>query len=100
MYSKIVSACTKSCKVFLGPKVKNRAKEWIKPDTWEAVDARRTMKKLTNGKSERMQDKLRQQYKKANKEVKKIVRADKRFYANNLTTQAEEAAAKEELGQI
>ena len=56
-------------------------------------------KKLTDSKSEKLQDKLRQKYKKANKQ-KKLVRAGRRFYADNLAAQAEEAAAKEELGQI
>ena len=57
-------------------------------------------KKLTNDKSERLQDNLRQQYEKANNQVKKMVRADRRFYADNVATQTEEAAAKEELGVI
>ena len=57
MYSKIVSAYTKNCEVCSSPKVKNRAKEWIKPDTWEAVDARRTVKS-TGAKSDRLQDRL------------------------------------------
>ena len=57
-------------------------------------------KKLTDAKSERLQDKLRQQYKEANKKVKRRVRTDRRFYVDNLAVQAEVAAAKGELGQI
>ena len=71
IYSKIVSECTKSRKDCLGLKVKNKAKEWI--STWEAVDARRTLKKkLTDAKSERLQYKLSQRYKKANKKIKNV----------------------------
>ena len=39
---KIVSAYTKSCETFLDPKVKNKAKEWIKPDRWKAVKRNKT----------------------------------------------------------
>ena len=101
MYSKIVSAYTKSYKVCSSPKVKSKEREWIKPDAWEAVDARRTLKKnLTDSESKRLQDRFRQQYKKVNKQVKRMVRADRRFYADYLAAQAEETAAKGKFGQI
>ena len=60
--------------------------------------ARRTLKKkLTNAMSERLQDSFRQQYKKANKQVKWMERADRCFYAGFFAAQA---TAKRELGRI
>ena len=90
----------KSCEVCLDPKVKNKAKEWIKPDTWEAVNARHSLKKLTAGKSKRLHDRLRQQYKEVKKKVKRMVQADKCFYADNLAAQAKKAAAKKSSGRF
>ena len=55
---------------------------------------------MTDAKSERLQDELSQQDKEANKKVKRIVRADRRFYADSLAAQADEATVKEVLEQI
>ena len=86
---------TKSCEACLDPKLRNKAKELVKLETWEAYSE----KKLTNARSERLQKRLKPQYKETNKQVKRMVRADQRFYAENLAAQAEETAAKKSLGR-
>ncbi|KAL0187117.1 hypothetical protein M9458_018787, partial [Cirrhinus mrigala] len=93
LYSKSIEAC-------VGYKWKKK-KEWLTENTWKAIDERRNLKKkLTEAKSGRLQERYLQQYREANKTVKRMVRADKRAFMDNLATQAEDAADRGEQGTL
>ena len=51
-------------------------------------------------RSERLKERYRQQYREADQAVKRMTRADKRAYLEELASQAEEAANSEEQGQV
>ena len=94
----IYSETSKNC---LGFKTHTTKNKWITPATWEAIEKRRCIKhKELNSKSERLKTKYKEQYKAADKEVKKLARKDKRTYIDNIARQAEDAAQKKEQGQI
>ncbi|XP_066019745.1 uncharacterized protein [Pocillopora verrucosa] len=84
--------------------VRNRfeaVKEWMSPDTWKAIGSRRRLKKkVMDAKSQRLKERHQEMYRAANKEVKRRTRADKRKYIENLASQAEEAAARNEQGTV
>ena len=84
--------------------VRNRfeaVKEWMSPDTWKAIGSRRRLKKkVMDAKSQRLKERHQEMYRAANKEVKRRTRADKRKYIENLASQAEEEAARNEQGTV
>ena len=53
-----------------------------------------------DSKSQRLKERHQEMYRAANKEVKGRARADKRRYMENLASQAEEAAARNEQGTV
>ena len=55
---------------------------------------------MNSTRSTRLQEKYKYQYKEANKAVKKMIRADKRAFVEELANEAESAAAKGEQGQL
>ena len=78
-----------------------RPKEWMSSDTWKAIESRRILKKkVMDSKSQRLKERHQEMYRAANKEVKRRTRADKRKYIENLASQAEEAAARNEQGTV
>ena len=100
MWKKIKSVFTQTSEACIGKRQKKR-KEWISTNTWQAIENRRTLwKKVLETKSERLKARLNQQYREANKEVKKNIRADKRAYMEDLAREAEEAAARGEQGHV
>ena len=77
---------------------KKEQKDWIQVATWEKIEERRIMKqKMNSTKSERIKNQLRTQYSTLNKDVKKMTRADKKAYVENLAEEAEQAAGKQDL---
>ncbi|VDI59314.1 Hypothetical predicted protein [Mytilus galloprovincialis] len=70
-------------------------KKWITPGTWKVIEERRHMnKKILDTKSERLQERHKASYRVLDKNVKRMARADKRAYMENIAKQAEEAAEK------
>ena len=55
---------------------------------------------MTDAESKRLQARLSQHYKETNKQVKRLVQADRHLYADILAAEAEEAAAKRKHEQI
>ena len=53
-----------------------------------------------DSKSQRLKERHQEMYRAANKEVKRRTRADKRKYIENLASQAEEEAARNEQGTV
>ena len=65
----------------------------MRADTRKAIDNRRTLKKkLTDAKSGRLRQRYQQQYSEADRQVKRLIRADKRAYIDGLAAEAEDAA--------
>ena len=99
-WEKIVTAYNDSSKTCLSCR-QRRPKEWMSYDTWKAIESRRRLKKkVMDSKSQRLKERHQEMYRAANKEVKRRTRADKRKYIENLASQAEEAAARNEQGTV
>ena len=80
---------------------KRKNKEWLTPKTWELIDERRSLKdKLLNTKSPRLQEQANAAYKSKDKEVKKSARNDKRAFVENMAGEAEQAAARGDMGTV
>lgn len=63
---------------------KNR-KEWITADTWKAIGSRRALrKKVMDIRSERLKARYTQQCREADRAAKRMTRADKRAYMEDL----------------
>ncbi|CAC5407832.1 unnamed protein product [Mytilus coruscus] len=96
--SDIYTKCSEEC---IGYKQKKKKKDWITPETWNQIYIRRQAKKKVNDtKSPRLKDKYQQDYSDIHRNVKTLVRADKRRFMDNLADQAEEAANKREQGNL
>ena len=55
--------------------------KWLTPSTWDAIDKRQNIKlKELDTKSQRLKDQYKDEYRTADKEVKKLARRDKRSY--------------------
>ena len=81
-------------KACLGTRERKR-KEWITADIWEAINTRKDLKKqLIEAKSERLKERYKQQYQEADRKVKRLARADKGAFMDDLASQAEYAAKK------
>ena len=99
-WEKVVTAYNDSSKTCLGCR-QQRPKEWMSSDTWKAIESRRILKKkVMDSKSQQLKERHQEMYRAANKEVKRRTRADKRKYIENLASQAEEAAARNEQGTV
>ena len=57
-------------------------------------------RKVMDTRSERLKERYRQQYREADRAVKRMTRADKRAYIEDLASQAEEAANRGEQGEV
>ncbi|XP_073671663.1 uncharacterized protein [Paramisgurnus dabryanus] len=100
-FNNIKTAYQQSAEEYLGYREKKRSKEWIKPNTWKVIDERRKLKNQTlSSQSERLQEKYKQKYKETNKTVKRMVRADRRAFVEELARGAEIAAARGEQSML
>uniref|UniRef100_A0A336M488 CSON002588 protein n=1 Tax=Culicoides sonorensis TaxID=179676 RepID=A0A336M488_CULSO len=92
-WERFKEAVTTTCKEELGI-AKNRAQDFISPDTWSIIDRRRNAKSAINTATS-TQDKARaqQHYNIIDRRVKREIRNDKREQLNALARQAEAAAA-------
>ncbi|KAL9971331.1 hypothetical protein ACROYT_G023842 [Oculina patagonica] len=92
---------TESSNACLGFKKAVKKKKWIKPATLRAIEDRRKLKKkLFDTKSERLQERYKTQYREADRCVKRMARADKRAYIDELASQAENAANRGQQGKV
>ena len=68
-------------KTCLGVQKARKKKEWITPDTWQAIKERHQLKKKINdSRSARIEVKYRAAYTKTNRHVKRKIRTDKKAY--------------------
>ena len=76
-------------------------KEWITPGTWKLIDKRRVLKKrVCQTQSERVKDRLREQYSECNKQVKLALRKDKKDFTERMAQDAEKAAGEQRMGEV
>ena len=80
---------------------RRKKEQWISEQTWEKITERKEVKKkLLQAKSERLKQQLRDKYTALDKNVKKQAKTDKRNYIDNLATEAENAAARQDMGTL
>jgi len=95
MWEQIRTAYTQTSETCQGRRQKKR-KEWITADTRQAIGNRKALKKkVMDTRSERLKERYRRQYRETDRAVKRMTRADKRAYIEDLANQAEEAANKD-----
>jgi len=94
----IFDEASKTC---LGMQKTRKMKEWITPDTWQAIEERRQLKKKINdSRSARRRVKYRAAYTETNRRVKRKIRTDKKAHVEELAKEAEEAAQKVEQRNV
>ncbi|XP_018022732.1 craniofacial development protein 2-like [Hyalella azteca] len=86
------NAYTKAAEEVLGYK-KRVNKPWISNDTWRLIDERRTAKiRVESTRSERIKNRMREEYREKDREVKRSVREDKRMWMSEKAAKAQNAA--------
>lgn len=55
---------------------------------------------MCNTHSERINEKLREQYSKSNREVKKATKMDRKNFIENMANEAEKAASEQRMGDV
>ena len=73
-------------------------KPWISDDTIKKIEGRRETKhKVIQARTRAQKQRLRQEFSKCDKEVKKTAKKDKRDFVEELATQAQKAAEKNDM---
>ena len=99
-WSKYKKAYEETGQKILG-KRKKVNKEWITDDSWKTIEERKNIKHDVNSaKSMRLKERKREEYREADKKVKRTIRKDKRLYIDNLASEAEEVAKKGHQGTL
>ena len=87
----------KASKTCLGMQKTRKKKEWITPETWQAIEERRQLKKkIIDSRSAKPRVRYRAASAETNRRVKRKIRTDKKAYMEELAKEAEEAAQKGE----
>ncbi|VDO63548.1 unnamed protein product [Schistosoma margrebowiei] len=87
----IKEAITSTCQEVLGLK-KNHHKEWISIETLDKIKERKNKKTaINNSRTQAEKVQAQAEYTKANKQVKRSIRADKKKYVEELATTAEKS---------
>lgn len=96
-WKRVKEAYTETCDKVLGTR-RNKQKAWITEDTWNLIEERKILKQRTDQARTRAQTQAaKERYSQKNKEVKKSARKDKRTFIDNLATEAQDAAYKNDL---
>jgi hypothetical protein len=86
------NAYVKSAEEVLGYR-KGKNKPWISENTWKLINERKVIKtRIDSTRSERIQNRLKAEYKEKDKEVKRSVREDKRRWMSEKAERAQNAA--------
>ena len=89
-----------TCEEVFGGK-KTQHKDWISADTLQRLEERKTKKAPLNmGRSIAAKTRAQEEYRAAEKEVKRSVKKDKKNYVDSLAAQAEEAAEQGNLKDL
>ena len=93
-------AYKETAKDVLGYRKKGQ-KPWISKKSWELVEGRKRLKNnIEQAKSDRIKQKVKDDYRNKDKEVKKSMRNDKRKWIDNLATNAEKAAGNGRMKEL
>jgi hypothetical protein len=81
---------------------KNKLKnDWMSEETWEAIGKRRNLKaKLNQCKTSQQKSTIQAQYSKMDREIKKVVKRDKRRWIDEQAQRAEEAERRYDTKQL
>lgn len=97
MNRNLEDAYNTTAKEVLGYK-KKKTKPWISQETWNLISQRKEINNQINStRSARIKDRLQDDYKGKDKEVKKQIKNDKKKWVDNIAKDAEEAAAKNHM---
>ena len=91
-WKEIRKALNNTCEEVLG-KWKPEYKEWISPRTLETIEKRKALRKCNRSWTWHQKIESRKLYQEAHKEVRRLIKEDKRNYFSSLAIQAENAAA-------
>ena len=90
----------KTCEETLGLKTRKH-KEWITAETLRKIKVRKEKKAIkNNSKTRAAKTKAQSEYTLVNTEVKKCIKRDQKKYMDNMTREAEEASAKNNLREL
>lgn len=90
-WQQVKEAFTGACEASVGPK-KRKHQEWLSPDTPIRIEERKKLKDVLNNCQTRAAKKTAgETYSRADREVKRSARRDKRNFVAKLTAEAEEA---------
>ena len=90
----------KTAEEVLGYRNRDR-KDWISDQTWQKIEDRKKIKaKMNTAKSDRLRDRLKDQYSAKDKEVKKSAKEDKNKYVEELAVKAQEASERGDLRKM
>ena len=80
---------------------RNQHKEWITTETLSKIESRRKLKdKISNSRTRAARREAQKQYNKANQEVRRAIKYDKRQFINNLAKEAETAANQHRMKDL
>lgn len=96
-WQQVKEAFTGACEASVGPK-KRKHQEWFSPDTLIRIEERKKLKDVLNNCKTRAAKKTAgETYSRADREVKRSARRDKRNFVAKLTAEAEEAARQNNI---
>jgi hypothetical protein len=99
-WEKMKTIINETCEEVLGLQ-KQENKEWITPATIEKLEERKWKKgTLNNSRTRAAKTTAQQAYKEAHEEVKRSIKEDKQRYIDELTEEAEEAAAQGNMKRL
>ena len=99
-WNEFKEAINATCEEVLG-RQKHTQKEWITAGTLKKIQCRKERKAAVNNSRTRSAKAMAQaEYTAANKEVKKLVKQDKRNFVENLAKEAEEAAGSQNMKRL
>ena len=101
LWDGLKSTYTNVSKEVLGTRKKVDRKQWFGEETYGAIEIRRALRKqLLSTKSPRLQERLKTQYREANRRVKKLAGKDKRDFVEEMASKAEYAAQRGHQGEL
>ena len=78
-----------------------KKKQWISKELWDLIDQREGVnKRILSTRSERVKRKLRADYVRKDREMKRSIKVDKRKWIDNITGEAEKAARKQHMKNL
>jgi len=100
LWQNIKKILTSNCQEVIDLK-KTQQKDWITEETWRRIPLRKEKKSaINNSRIRATKAQAQEDQTKANREVKKSVKMDKRNYINSMAKEAEQAADSGNMRQL